>query len=255
VYNETNECFLSLETRLGYSPFVFFTSLFRMDSPEQAYWIAPVHRLKTLGIYSPHDLVYLDQAQKIVDLIEFFPMPGLAPRCVDAQSLIVFPEHTIDASDTQAGNQLVICAPEEMEVRLRRAFTFQRENTDTSGSAGPMTRIGNRRSTGEAHDRRGAHRKRSLSWCAEYRNHDGMVVESVRDLSGTGLYLLTNERWPIGTRVSMTLHLTEGQANETANPVLVHLKVTRWAADGLGLEFLGSGPDLLKIEYDDLVLN
>src|SRR6266567_3078239 len=82
IYNETNECFLSLGTRLGCDPLAFFQGWFRRRSGslDEGYWLAPIARTKTLGIFSRHDLLYLDDHQRVVGVIESVLMPSMAPR-------------------------------------------------------------------------------------------------------------------------------------------------------------------------------
>jgi len=63
-------------------------------------------------------------------------------------------------------------------------------------------------------------------------------VHGVKDLSANGLYLMTEERWPIGTQVTMTLQRTDGlDDNPLNNAITVQLHVVRWGADGVGLAF------------------
>jgi len=256
IYNQTNECFLSLGTRLGCDPLGFLKRAFRRDSDflDEGYWFAPLRRLKTLGIVSFHDLLYLDDRQKVVAVVESFLMPRLAPRNDEASSLLVLPRHTISASRTQVDNQLVICPPEEMETWLRTTPDVHPEEREPEGESSTIDATGDLPSTGRLPDQRWSSGKNARYLCAHYRHRGSMAANRIRDISESGLYLVTDERWPVGTRVTMTLELKNAQKSATANPILVHLKVTRWGPDGLALEFVSPQQDSAKMECDSLLL-
>jgi hypothetical protein len=60
------------------------------------------------------------------------------------------------------------------------------------------------------------------------------------DVSPSGFYLFTEERWIEGTRIVMTLQ-KEGTAGENiADTACVESKVVRWGEDGVGFEFVQS---------------
>jgi len=255
IYNQTNECFLSLGTRRGSGPFAFLKRVFRRGSDflDEGYWFAPIRRLKTLGIVSFHDLLYLDDRQKVVGAVESFRMPRLAPRHEEASSLLVLPRHTISASRTLVGNQLVICPPEEMETWLRTTLEAKHEEDEPDGECASTDARGDLRSTVRLPDRRLSSRENAHYLCAHYRHRGSMAANRIRDINVSGLYLVTDERWPVGTRVTMTLELKDAQRGGTGSPILVHLKVTRWGPDGLGLEFVSPRQDVARMECDSLL--
>jgi hypothetical protein len=67
---------------------------------------------------------------------------------------------------------------------------------------------------------------------------------SIKNLSSTGVYLLTEERWPLGELISLTL---QGQGSPEIGPefqIPVEARVSRHGEDGVGLSFvLPSGLD------------
>jgi uncharacterized membrane protein (UPF0127 family) len=67
----------------------------------------------------PIDLVYLDDEYRVIHMEESFPAFRIAPWRNQAASVLQLPPHTIYASQTQLGDQLVICMGAEMEQRLR----------------------------------------------------------------------------------------------------------------------------------------
>jgi hypothetical protein len=61
------------------------------------------------------------------------------------------------------------------------------------------------------------------------------VAHAIRDISTTGLYVLTEERWYPGTIVRMTLTDRRSGAEHS---IMVHVRVMRWGHDGVGVEFV-----------------
>jgi CheY-like chemotaxis protein len=65
----------------------------------------------------------------------------------------------------------------------------------------------------------------------------GVPVEhEVRDISLTGLYVVTEERWFPGTQVRMTL--TDSGDPTVENSITANTSVIRWGNDGVGLRFV-----------------
>jgi hypothetical protein len=63
--------------------------------------------------------------------------------------------------------------------------------------------------------------------------------QAVRDISGSGLYIITSERWYIGTVVRITL--TDRRSPTAERSITVNAKVVRLGSDGVGLEFVLAG--------------
>jgi hypothetical protein len=87
-------------------------------------------------------------------------------------------------------------------------------------------------------ERRGAERIASpwlvaYDWSSsETKRHD------IRDISATGLYLLTNERWAPGELVSIGLHKKDLPVENSGHGIPVQVRAVRWGADGVGLSFV-----------------
>lgn len=60
----------------------------------------------------------------------------------------------------------------------------------------------------------------------------------LRDISTSGFYLLTDERWMPGTVVLMTLQRMNTAGNDPEDSISVLVQVIRWGQDGMGFEFL-----------------
>ncbi len=59
----------------------------------------------------------------------------------------------------------------------------------------------------------------------------------VGDISATGLFLLTKERWAPGTLIQMTLQPQSGKVSD-ANSICVLSEVVRWGENGSGFNFI-----------------
>ncbi len=121
VYNRTRECFLSLGVNIADTTFSRLKGLIgrlKLRSDE-GLWVVPSSGVHTLGVLIPLDLIYLDENCWVIYLAEHFPPFRIAPLKTQAASVLELPPHTIYSSQTQTGDQLVICTAEEMESRLR----------------------------------------------------------------------------------------------------------------------------------------
>jgi hypothetical protein len=64
------------------------------------------------------------------------------------------------------------------------------------------------------------------------------TAHCIRDVSTTGMYLLTTHRWYPGTLVTMTLQRTEKDEAGIRQSITVQAKVMRSSEDGVGLRFV-----------------
>ena len=60
----------------------------------------------------------------------------------------------------------------------------------------------------------------------------------VGDISATGLFLLTKERWAPGTLIQMTLQKQDGRTNSHESSICVLSEVVRWSENGAGFNFV-----------------
>ena len=120
VYNQTRECFLSLGVTPADTVFTRLKGLIgRLNMrSDEGLWVVPSSGVHTWGVLFPLDLIYLDENLRVVYVTEHFPRFKVAPLKIRAASVLELPTHTIYSSQTQPGDQLVICAAEEIEDRL-----------------------------------------------------------------------------------------------------------------------------------------
>jgi uncharacterized protein len=127
VYNQTRECFLSLDVAAAdtmFSRLRGFIGRLKLRS-EEGIWVVPSSGIHTVGLLFPLDLIYLDEHHRVIHLVEYFPSFRIAPLKTQAKSVLELPTHTIYSSQTQPGDQLVICVAEEMENRLKTGHAVE----------------------------------------------------------------------------------------------------------------------------------
>jgi hypothetical protein len=83
---------------------------------------------------------------------------------------------------------------------------------------------------------------------AERRPADGFVAHycvgrsarqgDIKNISCTGLYLLTEERWVPGTVISLTLQMKSPLEAISEPPIAVQAKTVLWGEDGVGFSFV-----------------
>ncbi len=130
VYNQTRECFLSLSVTPADTTFMRLKGLIgrlklRVD---EGLWVVPSWGIHTVGVLFPLDLVYLDENHQVIYLVEHFPRFRIAPIRTHASSVLELPTHTIFSSQTQQGDQLVICAVDEIASRFNKRSATQIES-------------------------------------------------------------------------------------------------------------------------------
>ena len=250
VYNQTCECFLSLGVVIADPSPTRFTRLMKRSEAkcEDGFWVEPPAGVRsfTVSMSAPLDLLYLDHGNRVVQVVESFPKPHISTVCAEAVSILALPAHTIYSSQTQTGNQLVICMAEEIAFRLREntaADPELEEEAESNNKTEPIS-IRHLLPDGLDLDRRRSIRHAWPRLLAYDRNGARLAVHGIRDASATGLYLITEKRWPVGTQVTMTLQRTDNVRHTANVAISVQLRVVRWGVDGVGLKFVS--PEVLE---------
>ena len=276
AYNQTRECFLGLEVTAG----DFSYKALGMEgalslNPNEGLWLTPFRGLPDSGVTAPLDLIYLDKECRVVDLVESFPVLHNNPSRPIAESLLMLPAHSISSSETQLGDQFVLCVTDEMQRRLELLNGKANVTGGVSGGIpssevssvpqGPgLARLddqfgvapdqsepapiatGKRRTDPFRNwfkrwwspDARKAPRQPAPRLSAYYWNGGTPNAHNIRDVSSTGLYLLTEDRWYPGTLILMTLQDLNGVKNGSKPVISVKVRAVRWGDDGVGLQFV-----------------
>lgn len=94
-------------------------------------------------------------------------------------------------------------------------------------------------------ERRRAERRTSPELAAYLWNGSLQQQAYIKDISSTGLYLLTKERWAPGDTISLTLQRRGPLEGNFERRVAVQARAVRWGEDGIALSFvLPAGMDL-----------
>jgi hypothetical protein len=280
AYNRTRECFLGLEVVASDIPFANLKNLIAtlVLKSGEGLWLNPFRGIPDTDVRAPIDLVYLDEDCRVIDVVEAFPTFRVTPSTPRAASVLALPTHSIYSSQTQPGDQLVLCVAEEMEQRLAQ-FTgtsgaavvqsavllrekplwsggpgvLQLEERSTKPSPGAqqthemslfqpgMKNVRPPRNWLErwwSPDPRKAPREPAPGLAAYYWTGGVAEAHNVRDISSTGLYLVTEERWYPGTLILMTLQETGSGPESSERAIQVHSRAVRWGEDGVGLQFV-----------------
>ena len=139
VYNQTRESFLSLEVTMADARAGELRDLIERLTvkPDSGLWMMPYRGIPSARGLSPIDLVYLDSDYCVIQEVESFPTSTVEPLKEEAASALVLPAHTIYSSQTQPGDQLVICVAGEMERRLERLSSSFVSTPNASGNVLP----------------------------------------------------------------------------------------------------------------------
>jgi hypothetical protein len=321
AYNQTRECFLGLEVDLADLPLAKLKD--RIASlvlkSGEGLWLAPFRGLPEWGIRVPLDLLYLDQDSRVIEVVESYPVFRASASTAQPASVLALPTHSIYSSQTQPGDQLVLCVAEEMQQRLERSTTLGNApnsapplptasgpipitsgmNRGASAAASATASAASKRAPGAVVQSAALLREKPLwsggpgllelenrseeeppkarqthlmgliqpemedtrpprSWLERWWSPDprkaprdpvpGVAAyywtggpsepHEVKDLSATGLYVVTEERWYPGTLILMTLQNTEAGEEVAERTICVHSRAVRWGKDGVGLQFV-----------------
>jgi len=296
AYNQTRECFLGLEVACADMSSASLKELLgtlALKSGE-GLWMAPFRGIPETNLQDPLDLIYLDEACKVIEVVESFPTFRVTPSSPQAASVLALPTHSIYSSQTQPGDQLVLCAAEEMQRRLER-FSGTSGVTGTvqgavllrgkplwSGGPGVVDLGADRPYDGKenpelgqpyemdlvepgakdvklpkswlerwwspdprkAPNRRRASRDPLPGLAAYYWTGAAPKAHTIKDISSTGLYVVTEERWYPGTLILMTIQQDQGGESRVEHSIAVHSRAVRWGNDGVGLQFILQEPQV-----------
>jgi hypothetical protein len=278
AYNETRKCILGVEIASGdFSSVTLAERLPLLTAKSGAgLWLNPFRGIPDIDVSVPLDLLYLDTDYRVIETVEFYPTFRVSPSCPPAASVLALPAHSIFASHTQPGDQLALGLAEEIG-RQFHLFPGMAESAGAAQNtaaplpdSSPALPFANARSQEarnepppEAAPEEPWKKKASKpkSWLQRLLNPEpaeprkaaraavpGLaayfwtggtpVAHPIRDISSTGLYVLTEERWYPGTLIQMTLKKSDSQAPGAVYSIALMAKVNRWGNDGVGLSFV-----------------
>lgn len=242
VYNYASECFLSLDTARYRYCRTLLTRLLRKHSrgAHDSVWVPSLSQWGLRDMLWSGDILYLDEARRVLDLVRSTPLRRVASVDRGAASVLLLAEDTIRASHTERGDQLLVCSVEEMERQL--AHIFADPNAVKDPRAPAIEHLMGRLAGGSASrhsDGTGAPLFVARRW-----SENGVTVDPIKHISGTGLYLVTTQRWPIGATVTLSVHPLVPVSAHRQRQVSTKARVVSWGADGVDLEFITGEPRL-----------
>ena len=271
-----------------------------------ALWLVPFRGISPTSVRVPVDLLYLDRNCVVIEVVESFPIASVSSSSAPAASVLALPANTIASAGTRAGDQLILCDPEQMKWRLQELMAAKAQSQPAEAAAAPSLEPAARSSAGRVllFDRSRSKpaveipaaevapaappappqaapapavgepaqkAKPAKSWLQRFLSPDppqprkaaretleGIAAyfftggeskaHGVRDISPTGFYVFTEERWYPGTIIRMTL--TDRRQPTAERSITVNAGVVRWGNDGVGLQFVlqdgksrGKAPD------------
>lgn len=302
AYNQSRERFLSADVGAGDFPVSSLDGWLETLAPGSgaALWIVPFRGISPTSVRAPLDLLYLDRNCVVLDAVESFPISGASST--PAASVLALPANTIASAGTRPGDQLILCSPEEMKLRLQqlqsakaeapaaqsaisdadpaaagaggRLLPFDRLRSQPTNEIAPIEIVpgagpslpeiastpapeaGPAPEFAEPVEKKA---KTQKNWLERFLSPDppeprqsareplhglaayfftggDAVAHGVRDISPSGFYVFTEERWYPGTVIRMTL--TDRRQPTVERSITINAMVVRWGNDGVGLQFL-----------------
>lgn len=272
AYNQTNECFLGLEVDAAdFSEALLEDRLPALRPGSGAgLWMVPFRGIPENLVRIPLDLVYLDESCRVIAVVEAFPISHVSPSCRPANSVLALPALSIRASQTKPEDQLVLCPAKDMVHRLNQLASSAAQSALPEPEASKVPEEQPSVSPAESKDRVEPEtvKKKKKSWLERFLSGEpkgpaesrraprklapglyayfwtGATPEPhpIRDVSLSGLYVVTEERWYPGTLIRLTLTRKERGLFGTENSISVQARAVRWGNDGVGLQFAAGEP-------------
>jgi uncharacterized protein len=131
VFNKTRESFLSLgvvaaDTHL--SRLKGLLGRLRLK-PDEGIWVLPSQGVHTIGVLFAIDLIYLDPNHRVIHTVESLGTFRIGPIRMHCSSVLQLPTRTIYSSNTEVGDELLICEPQEMQHYLEESQTGKSHQT------------------------------------------------------------------------------------------------------------------------------
>lgn len=329
AYNQTRESFIAIHIVAGDFSSASLSDRMATLKPNSGagMWMAPFRGITATEVRVPVDLLYLDEASRVIEAVEFFPTFRVSASSPPAASVLAVPTHSIFSSRTQPGDQLMLCTADELGWRLEQlggvaALSGGMQSAPASPALGPVLVRGGRKEPASPalpreepartkdpapvplvrqepkvaaalsepqpaptekpeteHPSKQADPRQEKPWmdparqpaksplgrlgrwlfqgnddprhgarrpveglAAHFFTGGAPQAHAVRDVSPTGLYVVTAERWYPGTVIRMTLTKPGKGVESAKRSITVQARSVRWGNDGVGLEFVLEAP-------------
>jgi uncharacterized membrane protein (UPF0127 family) len=118
VFNRNRESFLGLRVAPANTLKMRLRGLLgrvRLE-PEDGIWLTPSRGIHTIGMLFAIDVIYLDAANRVIHLVEHMGPFRISPIRIKCASILELKSRAIYLSNTQIGDELLICAAEEIKT-------------------------------------------------------------------------------------------------------------------------------------------
>jgi PilZ domain len=286
AYNQTRVCLLGMDLVAGDFTHASLAEQFPRLLPNSGsgLWIVPFRGISDQIVGVQLDLIYLDEHCRVIGMVESFPTYQISHSTPSAASVLVLPTLTICISQTQPGDQLLVCPAVELTQRLQRLSNSvseaESEKVQGSGLRVQAPAHGSGLTSPEAENQFASSHadssetgvsepqkdlKPSRGWLRRWLFPDppdarrlkrvpppGLVAYfwtggephafSIRNISASGLYIVTEERWYQGTVLRIALTKPDSDPLSEVRSIRLQAKVVRWGNDGVGLQFILQDP-------------
>src|SRR5208282_690259 len=268
VYDQTRERFVASDIEAVSGSEAGIEARLRELRPGSgAIWIVPFQGISPMSLRFPVDLVFLSGDRAVLETVESFPMAGVGALSAQAASALVLPADSLAQGEIRPGDRLAICPPEEMKQYLQRlqeevkapqaapmagstgataaaipkavAMPPQAKEQPVLPQNGPQPwkkeaprSWWKRLLLGDPVDPRRSAREPLPGLVAYFFTGGTPMEQPVQDISNSGLYILTTERWFKGTIVQLTL--TDRHDRRVERSITVNARVVRLGDDGVG---------------------
>lgn len=244
AYNQTQECFLGLHVTTTSIPASALQQQLSTLSlrADEALLLEPCPDLPRCDGTATLDLLFLDRDRRVVAGIESWTGNTAIESPGEAVSLLILAGSSLYSSNTHNGDQLLLCAAEDLcreleDLSSSRDLSLNAATTDAiSYLRNELPPALQREFDPDAQERRHAPRFPGEELDAGFCYGPSTESRPVRDISSSGLYLITDERWFPGTLVRLALR----QKHSKDLTLDIHSRVMRWGQDGVGLQFIES---------------
>jgi hypothetical protein len=261
--NLTRSCILGKEVACGDFSYAWLAERMPKLTPQcgSGLWLVPFKGIPADDVNVLLDLIYLDAECRVMAVVELFPTDRVSPSIPPAASVLALPTDTIFSSGTQVGDQLAFGLADELkqlepapldDAKPRAAALPQTSVTQPPQSpAKPQTWIQQpakpkswwkRLFSSQPEEPRKAMRATLSGLTAYFWDGGAPRAHEIRDISATGIYVVTEERWYPGTLIQMTLKKSFGEGVKGEVTITLMARANRWGNDGVGLGFVVRDP-------------
>ncbi|MGC1424999.1 MAG: PilZ domain-containing protein [Terracidiphilus sp.] len=265
VYNRSREEFFSLKVAPFDTTAEPLKRLFEylVNGSDPGLWLKPYKGLPAMPGAQKFDLVYLDDNCRVIEGLDKYPNPQNAVSGIRHASALLLPAGSDFASQIHIGDQLAICEAAELEGMLAVLSDIAEGDPGTETEAFTDVSTPNsgllqmpKPASIDATTKKPSFVERVKRWLSSETSSIQRLSRhplpdliayhwsggtprpyALGDISGTGFYLLTDERPYPGTLIKMTLQRTSASNERLQDSIAVYAKVIRWGPDGVGFEF------------------